>query len=128
MDKDEQAVLAGVVINSDMRREINNAKKQIELSAKKKFQKAFLDITGLKIGDTVRAYFNVSSGTEKQSFSGLQTHNGIIKEGEDGLLYVESIKKLRYSFTKSNGRTGASYKSWWCYDYKEQKSDIERIQ
>ena len=125
---DGYAVLVDVVINPDIRKQINTTKKQIDFNAKIEFQNQFLKITGLKVGQIVRCYFDVSSGTSKQSYSGLETHNGIIKKGEDGLIYVESIKKLRYSYTVSNGRIGRSYKSWWGFDYRNQKSDIDRIQ
>lgn len=124
----DDRVLAPVVLNPEIKRELIELKNKIELDAKVKYHKLFLEKTGLKIGDIVKCNFSVHSGDSKHSYMSNCLTEGIIKCNEEGLLYVESIKELKDSYNKSNGRTGRAYKSWWEYRQVKMKSEISSIQ
>jgi len=98
-------VLVAVVLGNDVKKELNKIKEEIELEAKLLYHKKFLEHTGLKIGDVVKCYFSISTGDQSKSYTSSTITDGIIKQYDNGLLYVESIDKLSKSHSESNGRS-----------------------
>lgn len=114
-----------------MKREIYDKLKEIESEinrdAKIEYHKRFLEITGLKVGDIVKAYFSTSHGSSKQSFSSLAEKDAFLKQHENGVLYLESVEPLQKSFSNSNGRSGGSYRGWWEYCKQICTTEIKDI-
>ena len=111
----------------NMKEEVMKLKAQIEQESNVIFGKAFLELTGLKIGDEVECYFSSSRGDSKNSYTNGGYHKGIIKQYESGTLYVESVEKLTQSYNTSNNRSGRDRRSWWVYEDKFTKAPITDI-
>lgn len=121
-------VLSPVVLGEQIKAELNAIKSKIDLDAKILYHNQFLSYTGLKIGDVVSCYFSISTGNSKQSYRSSTVTNGIIKQYENGTLYVESIEKLSKSYSTSNNRSGRDYKSWWVFEKENVITDIAYVQ
>ena len=114
-----------------MKREIYEELKRIESEinrdAKIEYHKRFLEMTGLKIGDVVKAYFSTSHGSSKQSYSSLAKKEAYLKQHPNGILYLESVEKLQKSYSDTNGRSGRSYRGWWAYEMVIMTTEIKEI-
>ena len=128
INNNTKPVLVAIVLGDEVKKELNKIKEEIDLQAKLSYHKKFLEYTGLKIGDIVKCYFSISTGNSNQSYTGSTITDGILKQYENGLLYVESIEKLSKSYSTSNGRSGRNYRSWWVYEMKNVKTEISYIQ
>lgn len=107
--------------------DILKLKNQIEHEANIVFGLKFLELTGLKVGDEVSAFFSFSYGDRKSSYSTGGIRKGIIKTHKNGTLYIESVDKLRQSHSESNNRTGRNRKDWWVYEDKHTVTDLINI-
>jgi len=121
-------VLAPVVLNSEIKRQLIELKNKIELDAKVEYHRLFLEKTGLKIGDIVKCNFTTHHGDSKHSYMSSCICDGVLKSYENGVLYVESLKDLTDSYNTSNNRSGRNYRSWWCYRQIKMKAEISSIQ
>jgi hypothetical protein len=110
-----------------IREKLRLKQKEIRMKADKEYSDFFLKELNIKIGDIVPCFFNVNTGTRKQSYSSTKTADGIIKMSEDGIAFVESLEKLPISYNKSNNRTGRDYRSWWVYEYENVTASIGHI-
>lgn len=112
----------------DLKQRLISIKKDLEFKAELEYQKQFIELTGLKVGDMVECSFNHSHGDRRNSYITSSVGKGILKQNkESGYLYVESINKYKVSKSVSNNRSGSSYRSWWEYELTLIKSDIIKI-
>ena len=121
-------VLVAVVLGNEIKLELNKIKEEIDLEYKLLYHKRFLEHTGLKVWDIVICYFSISPGNSKSSYTSSTITDGILKQYDNGILYVESIEKLSKSYSTSNGRSGRDYRSWWVFEMVNIKTDISYIQ
>lgn len=110
-----------------MKDKIIELRNQVNLECEILFGYKFLILTGLKVGDIIDCSFQSSYGTYKQSYGTTIKTKGIIKESDSGTLYVESIDKIKQSYSTSNNMSGRNYKSWWVYEDKITKANIVEI-
>lgn len=106
---------------------IKEVESEINRDAKIEYHKRFLEITGLKVGDIVKARFNTKHGCSKTSYHGTTITDAYLKQHPNGILYLESIDELKESKNVSNGRTGRSRRDWWEYYLKIYTEDIKAI-
>ena len=107
--------------------ELSRIESEINREAKIEYHKRFLEITGLKVGDIVKAYFSTSHGSSSQSYSSLAEKDAYLKQHENGILYLESVEPLQKSYSTSNGRSGRSYRGWWVYEKVIMSTEIKDI-
>lgn len=110
-----------------MKARVLQLKYEIEQESEIAFGQRFLELTGLKIGDTVQASFHCSYGDRKQSYISSKDCSGIIKQYENGSLYVESVDKLQQSYNRCNNRSGRDRRSWWMYELEFTKAKLTDI-
>lgn len=87
----------------------------------------YLEISGLKIGDIVIAHYPMQYGTAKQSWHGSVDAEAKIILGENSIPVAQSIEEIKYSMSKSNGRTGRNEKTWWEYGTKIKTVPLTNI-
>ena len=95
----------------------------------KKYGEEFLKLNNLKVGDTTKLrfpYHTLHSKYHSRQMDKCTDYKevaGILKIDQDGILYAESIDDMNFYFSRSNGLSGRSFKSW--YELKRQKSIIK---
>lgn len=107
--------------------ELNRVESEINRNAKIEYHKRFLEITGLKVGDVVKAYFGTSHGTSKQSYSSIAEKEAYLLQHPNGILYLQSVEPLQRSYSTSNGRSGRSYRGWWEYEKVIMTTEIKEV-
>jgi hypothetical protein len=81
----------------------------------------FLKQNNLKLGDTILWGFHYSELRRNQSFTASEDSEGILKEDENGYLYVESKKEYTYYHHKWNRRTGRQSRYTWQRETRKAK-------
>lgn len=107
--------------------ELLEIKNKIFKKAQKQYDKEWLKYHELNIGDVVKANFPSSYGTSKNSYTTSTDCDAKIIVSEDGTLKLESTIPIKHSRSKSNGRTGRNYRSWWEYFETIDRINLERI-
>lgn len=116
------------MIPKETKEQIIAAFNECEVKSKIECGKRFLEITGLKVGDKVMSYFSYNSGDSKRSYCTGGYKEGIIKEKESGILFIESVEKLKVSYEESNRRSGRDRRSWWVYKEEHISAALTSIQ
>jgi len=89
------------------------------------YKNEFLELNNLKIGDEIIWNFKYDTlrgrykSREMDKFSAYEKSKGILKEDDNGVLFVESIKDYNFYNYTSNGLTGRSRKSWYQLEKKK---------
>lgn len=110
-----------------IKKEVATIESKLIIAAKAEASKMFMGIAGLQIGDTVICYFSCSSGTSRNAYHTSVEEEGVIRQDENGVYYVESKRELRFAYSTSNGRTGRQRRDWWEYEQKKGRSELRQI-
>lgn len=92
-----------------------------------KFGQEGLKLLNLKIGDKVLAYFNTSYTKNGQAYTSGDNYDAIIKQHDNGIIYLESVEKLSNTYNKCNGFSGRSRRSWWETEHIHMKTTLNYI-
>jgi len=98
------------------------AKTELIQTFETEYSKAFKVITNLKVGDLVRAYFSTNHGNYKNSYTTLGLYDGILKEYNNGILFIESVKELKRSEYVEEYKKGG-----FVYNLSKRTVNIDKI-
>lgn len=104
--------------------ELNN---KLETEKLIKFGQEGLKLLNLKVGDKVLTYFNTSYTKNGQAYTSGDDYEVIIKQYDNGIVYIESVDKLPNTYNKSNGFSGRSRRSWWETEHIHMKTTLNYI-
>ena len=108
-------------------KELGELKRELELQMQIAYGKKALKLLGLKIGDKVKCEFRGSYISRKNSYGMDRIQDGTIKVDERGVVFVESNEPVQQTYSKSNNRSGSSYRSWWVEHMEITKANIAAI-
>lgn len=101
-------------------------KKEIELQCEIAYQKKFLELTGLKIGDKVRCRFTTHHGDSKHSYMSSVEGDGEIVETDKGI-FIRSFEKYPKAHEEKRYPYRLNSPTYWAYSNEEQLSKLDYI-
>lgn len=107
--------------------DLANLKARLELQMQLDYCNGALKLLGLKIGDTVYCKFRSSYIEGKRSYGTSVIQEGVIKQDEKGIIFIESTQPVQQTYTESNGRIGSSYRTWWATTMKITRAELSDI-
>lgn len=91
------------------------------------WQKQSLLILGLNVGDVVFCKFKGGYINGKNSYSRYYIQEGVIKQGDDLSIHIQSLKPVQQTFNMTNSRTGRDNRNWWAVKNLITKAGITSI-
>lgn len=83
------------------------------------YKEEFLRTNRVKVGDSIKVQFYYEilrpkyRGSGSNKYTERKIADGILKEDNQGVLYVESVEDLQYYELKTNGLSGRSRREWY---------------
>ena len=103
-------------------------KKEIKRLCELEYDKKWLELTGLKIGDVVDCCFSYNFGDAKHSYMSSTIGKGTIVEIEDGIRVKSDVKYKKCHEKRVYPNRPLCTKTYWSYDDEYVFNRLDQIE